>query len=72
MGYTDGGESVSIRVQRADAKEVSCSAHKINLGGHVVVALDGGKSFVQGKLADEEEVQEETEKVLKGNRFAKI
>ena len=90
VGYNDDGESVSMRVQRADVKKVLCSVHKMNLGGNVVV-LDGGRSYTQNKEngqktrinyeegqyvmylwspSKEEEVQEETEKVLKGNRFA--
>ena len=90
VGYTDDGESVSMRGQCADVKKVLCSVHKMNLGGNVVV-LDGAKSYMQHKEsgqktrinyeegqyvmylwlpAKEEEVQKETEKVLKGNRFA--
>ena len=90
MGYTDDGESVSMRAQCADAKKALCSVHKMNLGGNVVV-LDGAKSYMQNKEngqktrinyeegqcvmylwlpSNEEEAQEETEKVLKGNRFA--
>ncbi len=37
-----------MRVQRADVKKALCSAHKMNLGGNVVV-LDGGKSYMQNK-----------------------
>ena len=48
VGYTDDGESVSMRVQRADVKKVLCSAHKMNPGGNVV-ALDGGRSYTQNK-----------------------
>ena len=48
MGYTDDGESVSMRVQRTDVKKMLCSAHKMNLGGNVVV-LDGGRSYTQHK-----------------------
>ncbi len=90
MGSTDDGESVSKRVQRADVKKALCSAHKMNLGGNVVV-LDGVKIYTQNKEnghktrinyeegqrvvrlrlpAKEKEAQEETEKALKGNRFA--
>ena len=78
-----------MRVQRADVEKVF-SAHKMNLGGNVVV-LDGEKSYMQNKESGRrtrikyedgqyvmylwmpsrsEEAQEETEKVLKGNRFA--
>ena len=90
MGYTDDGESVSMRAQRADVEKALCSVHKMNLGGNAVV-LDGGRSYMQNKEngqktrinyeeeqyvvhlwspSKEEEVQEETEKVLKGDRFA--
>ncbi len=48
VGYTDDGESVSMRVQCADVKKVLCSVRKMNLGGNVVV-LDGGKSYTQNK-----------------------
>ena len=90
VGYTDDGESVSVRVQCADVKKALCSVHKMSLGRNVVV-LDGGRSYTQNKEtgqktrinyeegqyvmymwlpSKEEEVQEETEKVAKGNRFA--
>ena len=90
VGYTDDGESVSMRVQRADVKKILCSVHKMNLGGNVVV-LDGARKYMQHKengqktrinyeegqyvmylrLPSKVEVaQAETEKVLKGNRFA--
>ena len=89
-GYADAGESVSKRVQCADAKKLLCSVHKMNMGGNVVV-LDGEKSYMQHKESGRrtrieyedgqyvmylwiparmEEVQGETEKVLRGNRFA--
>ena len=42
-GYTDDGESVSMKIPRADVKKVLCSAHKMNMGDNVVV-LDGGRS----------------------------
>ncbi len=48
MGYTDDGESVSMRVQCADVKKIRCSVHKTNLGGNVVV-LDGARSYMQHK-----------------------
>ncbi len=48
VGYTDDGESVSMRVHCADVKKVLCSVHKMNLGGNVIV-LDGGKSYMQNK-----------------------
>ncbi len=48
MGYTDDRESVSVRVQYADSKDLLRSAHKMKLGGNVVV-LDGGKSYMQKK-----------------------
>ena len=47
-GYTDEGESISMKVQCADVKKVLCSVHKMNLGGNVVV-LDGGRSYMQNK-----------------------
>ncbi len=31
VDYTDDGESVSMRVQHADAKKALCSDHKVNL-----------------------------------------
>ena len=31
VGYTDDGESVSMRIQCADVKKVLCSVHKMNL-----------------------------------------
>ncbi len=46
VGYTNDGKGVSMRMQRADVKKVLCSAHKMNLGGHVV-ALDDGRSYMQ-------------------------
>ena len=48
LGYTDDGESVSMRVQCADVKKFLCSVHKMNLGGNVVV-LDGARSYMQHK-----------------------
>ncbi len=33
VGYTDDGESVSVRVQRADVKKALHSVHKMNFGG---------------------------------------
>ena len=89
-GYTDDGEAVSLRIQRADGKEVLGSVHKMNMGGNVIV-LDGEKSYMQNKETSkktrinyeqgqyvmyvwvpskEKEAEEQTEKVLKGNRFA--
>ena len=44
VGYTDNGEAVSMRVQRADVKKVLCSVHKMNMGGNVVV-LDSERSY---------------------------
>ncbi len=88
--YTDDGEGISMRVQRADVKKVLCSVHGMNLGGNVVV-LDGGRSYMQNKESRQktkthyedgqyvmylwlpskgEEAQKETERVLKGSRFA--
>ena len=90
MGYTDEGESISMKVQRADVKKALCSVLKMNLGGNVVV-LDGERSYVQNKETNkktrinyeqrqyvtyvwvpvkEGEVVKETERSLKGNRFA--
>ncbi len=37
-GLTDDGEELSMRAQRADAKKVVQTAHKMNLGGNVVVS----------------------------------
>ncbi len=48
VGYTDDGESVSMRVQCADVKKALCSVRKMNWGGHGV-ALDGGRSDTQSK-----------------------
>ena len=48
VGYTDDGESLSMRVHCADVKKALCSVHKMNLGGNVV-ALDGGASYTQNK-----------------------
>ena len=48
VGYTDDGESVSMRVQCADVKKVLCSVRKMNLGGNAL-ALDGNKSYMQNK-----------------------
>ncbi len=48
VGYTDNGEAVSMRGQRADVKKVFCSVHKMNMGGHVVV-LDSARSYMQNK-----------------------
>ena len=47
-GYTEDGEGVSLRIQRADVKKVLGSAHKMNMGGDAVV-LDGDKSYTQNK-----------------------
>ncbi len=46
VGYTDDGESVSMRVPHADVKKVECSFHEMTLGGKFVV-LDGGESCAQ-------------------------
>ena len=81
VGYTDDGESVSMRVQRAVVKKVLCSGHKMNLRGNVARNKENGQrariNYEEGQYimylwlpAKKEEVQEETEKVLKGNRFA--
>ncbi len=43
---TDDGESVSTRVLCADVKTVLCSADKTSMGANVV-ALDGGRSYMQ-------------------------
>ncbi len=48
VGYTDDGERTSMRVQCADVKKVLRLVHKMNLGDNVV-ALDGGRSYVQNK-----------------------
>jgi hypothetical protein len=90
VGYTDDGEGVSLRIQRADVKKVLGSVHKMNLGGNVVV-LDGERSYMQNKEtgkktrinyeqgqyvmyvwvpAKEKMIKEESDKVLKGNKFA--
>ena len=90
MGYTDDGESVSMRVQCADVEKILCSVHMMSFGGNVIV-LDGARSYMQHKENGQktrinyaegqyvmywwlpskgELVQAETEKVLKGNRFA--
>ncbi len=46
VDHTDDGESVSMRVQGADAKKALCSVHKMNLGGNLV-ALGWGRSRMQ-------------------------
>jgi hypothetical protein len=92
VGYTDDGEGVSLRIQCADVKKVLGSAHKMNLGGNVVV-LDGERSYMQNKEtgkktrinyengqyvmhvwvpAKETMIKEESDKVLKGNKFATL
>ena len=43
IGYTDQGEGVSLRIQRADVKKVLGSVHKMNMGGNAFV-LDGERS----------------------------
>ncbi len=48
VGYTDDGESVSMRIQWADVKHMLCSVHKMNMGGHAA-ALDGWRSYMQNK-----------------------
>ncbi len=48
MGYTDEGESMTMRVQPADIKNALSLVHKMNLGGSVVV-LDGGGSYSQNE-----------------------
>ncbi len=48
VGYTDDGEGVSTRAQRAAVKKALCSAHKMNLGGNVVT-LDVEDSYTQNK-----------------------
>ncbi len=45
-GYTDDGEGVVLRMQRADVKKVLGSAHEINLGGNVLL-LDSEGSYTQ-------------------------
>ncbi len=52
MGYTEDGEGVSLRIQCVDAKKVSGSVHKMNMGGNVVV-LDGKRSYLQNKETNE-------------------
>ena len=48
VGYTDGGEGVSLRVQCADVKKTLGSVHRMNQGGNVVV-LDGDRSYMVNK-----------------------
>ena len=50
--YAEDGEGVSLRIQRADVKKALGSARKMNMGGNVVV-LDGDKSYMQDKEANE-------------------
>ena len=48
VGYTESGEGFGMKIQCAEVKKVLGSAHKMNMGGNVVV-LDGGKSYMQNK-----------------------
>ena len=48
VGYTEDGEGVSMKMQRAEVKKVLGSVHKMNQGGNVVV-LDGERSYMQNK-----------------------
>ncbi len=47
-GYTDDGESVSVKIQRTDVKKALCSVRKINLRGNPA-GLDDGRSYMQNK-----------------------
>ncbi len=90
VGHTEGGEGVSLRTHRADAKKALGSVHRTNVGASVVV-LDGERSYTRSKETNEKtrinyeqgqyvtcvwvpvkegEVVQETERVLKGSRFA--
>ena len=48
VGYTESGESMSMKIQCAEVKQFLGSVHKMNMGGNVVV-LDGKKSYMQNK-----------------------
>ena len=48
VGYTEAGDAISMRLQRADAKKALGSVQKMNLGGNVLV-LDGNRSLMQNK-----------------------
>ncbi len=48
IGYTEAGDGMSMKIQRAVVEKVLGSVHKMNLGGSAV-ALDGNKSYVQNK-----------------------
>ncbi len=50
-GHTEDGEGVSLRTQRADARKVPGSVHKMNVGCSVVV-LGGDESYAQNKEAN--------------------
>ena len=87
IGHTEDGERVSLRTQRADAKKVLRSVHKMDTGGNVV-ALDGDKSHMQKRgrtkipgstpstasasCAFGRRRRKETEKVLKGQSLRDI
>ncbi len=48
IGHTEDGEGESLRIQRADVKQVLGSVHKMNMGRNAV-ALIGGRSYTQNK-----------------------
>ena len=48
VGYTEGGEGVSMRMTCADVQKVLGSVHRMNLGGNRVV-LDGAESYMESK-----------------------
>ena len=48
IGYTDGGEGVSMKMQCADVQKTLASVHRMNQGGNVVV-LDGANSYMVNK-----------------------
>ena len=47
-GYTDEGDSISLRMTCADVHKVLGSVHKMNKGGNMVV-LDGDNSYMKNK-----------------------
>ncbi len=48
VGHADSEEVLSTKIQRTEIIKVLGSAHRMNMGGNVVV-LDGEKSYTQNK-----------------------
>ncbi len=86
MGYADNGESVSARLEHADVNKVLCSVHKMKFGGSVIASDSErsyvqNRRQVKGRGPSTRKgsasctcgcrlAKEETEIVLKRNRFA--